>query len=160
MPSSAEPRAPQPPGSAPRHTLAGGCHCGNIRVQLELTGPPASYHPRACDCDFCRKHAAAYVSDNRGSLRIRIRDERQAGRYRQGSGTAELLVCRECGVLVGALYRDGGQLYAAVNARVIDRPGPFGAEQVVSPQTLTPPDRVKRWQDIWFADVSVVAAAA
>jgi len=140
------------------HTLSGGCHCGSIRVELALPQPPDTYHPRACDCEFCRKHGAAYVSDPQGSLRIRIADAQHAGRYRQGSGVAELLLCRNCGVLVGALYRADARLYGAVNARVIQPGASFGSEQPVSPRTLTASDKVRRWQDIWFADVSIVAA--
>jgi hypothetical protein len=100
--------------------VGGGCHCGNIRVELELTRTAGTYNPRACDCDFCRKHRAAYVSDPQGSLLILIRDERDSGRYAQGSGQAELLLCRNCGVLVSPLYRQAGRLYAAVNANIVE----------------------------------------
>lgn len=37
----------------------GGCHCGNIKVDVELAAAPETYHPRVCDCDFFRKHGAA-----------------------------------------------------------------------------------------------------
>src|SRR5450756_2542718 len=47
--------------------VSGGCHCGNITVDLELTAEPETYHPRVCDCDFCRKHGAASLSDTKGS---------------------------------------------------------------------------------------------
>jgi hypothetical protein len=138
------------------HVLSGGCHCGNVLVTVELTRTPGTYSPRACECDFCRKHGAAYVSDSQGALRIRVSDEQFAGRYRQGSGVAELLFCRNCGVLIGALYRGGQQLYGVVNAGVLDGRDGFGAEQPVSPQLLSPRDKVTRWQNIWFADVSIV----
>jgi hypothetical protein len=141
------------------YALSGGCHCGNIRVELSLARPPDSYHPRACDCDFCRKHGAAYVSDPHGSLAVHIGDETHAGRYRQGSGQAELLLCRRCGVLVGALYRADTRVYAAVNARVIEPAARFGAEQPVSPQTLEPRDKARRWQEIWFPSVRVTSGA-
>jgi hypothetical protein len=139
------------------HQLSGGCHCGNLRIELELPRSPASYNPRACDCDFCRKHGAAYVSDPQGSLLIRMRDEEQAGRYHQGSGQAELLLCRNCGVLVGAVYRRDGRLYAAANARVVDGGVRFGTEQAVSPKSLSAGDKAQRWCDIWFAQVTLVS---
>lgn len=134
--------------------LGGGCHCGNIRVELELTRTAGTYNPRACDCDFCRKHRAAYVSDPQGSLLILIRDERDCGRYAQGSGRAELLLCRNCGVLVGPLYPEAGRLYAAVNANVVEGVA-FGAQQPVSPRTLSADDKVKRWKEVWFSNVTV-----
>jgi hypothetical protein len=137
--------------------LRGGCHCGSIRVELDLTRSPESYHPRACDCDFCRKHAAAWVSDPKGSLRIR---SAQAAIYRQGSGQAELLLCGNCGVLVAALYRSGERLYAAVNVRAIEGGAGFGSEQPVSPQSLSGPQKAQRWCDLWFPKVDIAAVAA
>jgi hypothetical protein len=137
------------------YNLSGGCHCGNILLELELSQPPKTYSPRACDCTFCRKHGAAYISDAQGSLRIQIRAELDSRMYRQGSGLAECLLCANCGVLVGVLYRDDGQVYAAVNAKVIDVSDGFGDEHPVSPKTLTDSDKVKRWQNIWFPHVSL-----
>jgi hypothetical protein len=140
------------------HKVSGGCHCGNILVDLELARTPDTYDPRSCDCDFCRKHSASYVSDAQGSLVIRFKDERDSGRYRQGSGLAECLFCRNCGVLVGALYRSDKQLYATVNVRVIDGRVNFGSEQPVSPKQLSESEKLKRWQEIWFSNVIIVSA--
>ena len=139
--------------------MNGGCHCGNIAVEMTLVDMPDSYRPRACDCDFCRKHGASYVSDTRGSLMIRIRDERESNRYRQGSGSAECLLCRNCGVLVAILYRGDEQLYGAVNAAALATPTGFGPEQIVSPRILSESEKVTRWRDIWFADVQVTHGA-
>jgi hypothetical protein len=138
--------------------LSGGCHCGNLRLQVQLTCAPGDYTPRACDCNFCRKHGAAWVSDPKGSLRISVRDERELAKYAQGSGIAQLLLCRQCGVLVGAcLDQAGGLLYGVVNARVIDGDTPFGIAQAVSPHQLSADDKVRRWQQLWFSDVSIIA---
>jgi hypothetical protein len=138
------------------HKVNGGCHCGNIRLHIEFARAPDTYNPRACDCEFCRKHGASYVSDAQGSLLIRIKDERDVGRYRQGSGLADCLLCRNCGVVVGALYRRDGRVYATVNAKVVDTGVNFGAEQPVSPKRLSDSEKVERWLDIWFSNVSVV----
>jgi hypothetical protein len=139
--------------------LAGGCHCGNITVRVELEHAPDACAPRACDCEFCRKHGAAWVSDPRGSLSILIRDERDASRYAQGDRLAEMLLCRNCGVLVGALWREQ-RLYGVVNAAVLDAPVAFAAVQRVSPRTLPADAKTSRWQSIWFADVTVVTGEA
>lgn len=137
------------------HKVSGGCHCGNVRVDMELPREPGTYHPRACDCDFCGKHGAAYVSDPEGSLSIRIQDARNSGNYRQGSGVAECILCRNCGVLIGALYGSGGRMWGAINARIVENRTIFGKEQAVSPKTLTGNEKEKRWQDIWFANVTI-----
>lgn len=131
----------------------GGCYCGNIRSQASFSRELASYNPRACDCDFCRKHAAAYVSDPKGSLRLQIGNELEVNRFRQGSNTAEMLLCRTCGVLVGALYRESNRLFGAPNAKALDPRLSFGPEQGVSPKLLSPDQKVQRWRDIWFPDV-------
>jgi len=137
------------------HSASGGCHCGNIQLDLQLANAPASYQPRACDCAFCRKHGAAYISDAHGSLRVRIKDQRQSGRYRQGSELAEMLLCTHCGVLMGALYRAEGRIYATVNVRVIEGAESFGVEQAVSPKQLSPDAKVSRWKDLWFSSVEL-----
>jgi len=137
------------------HTLSGGCHCGALQVTASLSGPPKDYRPRECDCDFCRKHAAAYISDPRGSLRIAIGGERALTRYRQGSALAEMLLCRNCGVLVAAVYQDERVLYGVVNARILEQWPDFGAAQVVSPRTLSADQKVSRWRGLWFRDVNI-----
>lgn len=136
-------------------TVSGGCHCGNIRVQAQLTQAPAAYHPRACDCSFCRKHAAAWLSDPQGALHIGLVEERDVSRYRQGSGTAELLLCRLCGVLVAVLLSEDERRYAAVNSQALESGVEFGAPQTVSPQSLPQGEKVQRWRKLWFPDVSI-----
>src|SRR3979409_1959502 len=137
------------------HSVGGGCHCGNIRLDLQLANELGSYHPRACDCAFCHKHGAAYISDAQGSLRIRIHDQRRSRTYRQGSELAEMLLCTDCGVLVGALYRTEGRTYATVNVRVIEGAESFGIEQPVSPKKLSGDAKVARWKDLWFSSVEL-----
>jgi hypothetical protein len=63
-------------------------------------------------------------------------------------------------VLVGAVYRGEGRLYAAVNAPVLEGAARFGAPQPVSPKSLSDRDKAQRWREIWFSDVSVVTGAA
>jgi hypothetical protein len=137
------------------HPVSGGCYCGNIQLDLQLANAPASYQPRACDCGFCRKHGAAYISDAHGSLRVRIKDQRRSGRYRQGSELAEMLLCTHCGVLVGALYRAEGRIYATVNVRVIQGVESFGVEQAASPKQLSADAKVSRWKELWFPSVEL-----
>jgi hypothetical protein len=137
------------------HQVNGGCHCGNIQVALELARPPAAYTPRACDCDFCRKHGAAYISDAQGSLAIRIRERVASGKYRQAGGNADFLVCKNCGVLVAVCYQSAARLYAAVNVSIIDDQNQFAARQCASPKMLSDAEKVRRWEELWFANVSM-----
>ena len=135
--------------------VSGGCYCGNIQLTVTLSREPSAYAPRACDCDFCRKHGAAYVSDPQGVLRIQINHAAEVSRFRQGSNTAEMLLCRTCGVLVGAVFRDAGGLFGTLNAQALDCRAAFGAEQSVSPKLLPPQQKVQRWRDLWFQNVTL-----
>lgn len=134
--------------------VSGECHCGNIRIQLGLPNTPGGYNPRVCDCDFCTRHGAAYISDARGYLRLRIADPQQTGTSRQGDELAEMLHCSRCDALVGATYRGNGQILATVNARLIKGTA-FGAEQPVSPKNLSSSEKVLRWAQLWFRDVRI-----
>jgi hypothetical protein len=137
-------------------SLSGGCHCGILSVDVELLRDPGTYRPRVCDCDFCRRHGAAYVSDAEGSLRIRIKDEQVLTTYRQGSGQAEFLLCKRCGVMIGVLYRNAGRLYAVANTRAINTSVLFGPNQRVSPKTLSAEEKASRWRELWFSRVEGV----
>ena len=133
----------------------GRCHCGNIKLHLRFAGPLQDIRPRTCDCSFCRLHCASYVSDPRGSLRIEVAREPDLGRYKQGSELADMLICRRCGVFVGAEFQYEDCAYATINVRVLDGSLQFAAAQIVSPQKLSPAEKVARWQQLWFARVNI-----
>jgi hypothetical protein len=139
------------------HKLSGGCHCGNLRLEMALSRAPDSYAPRVCDCDFCVKHAAAYISDPQGSLSLKVDDASRLARYRQGSGQAEFLLCTGCGVLAAVVYEEAGRRYGAANVRAFQGE-PFGAAQAVSPKQLGPDEKTSRWQTVWFPEVSLSGA--
>ena len=84
----------------------GGCHCGNISVLFTTGIAPEDTVPRACQCDFCRKHNTSAVSDPAGKLAISVRDETLLSRYQFGLKAADFLICRECGVYVAAFMPD------------------------------------------------------
>ncbi len=82
---------------------SGGCHCGNIQVQVRLTRPPSDVLIRSCACPFCRSHGTRTVSDPAGQADVWASDWDLVQRYRFGSRTADYLLCRRCGVYVGAV---------------------------------------------------------
>lgn len=138
------------------YKVKGGCHCGNIRLDLDLSRASETYSPRACDCDFCRKHGASYISDPDGSVHIRVKGTQCLGKYRQGSGIADFLLCKRCGVVVGAIYEIDGQVFAAINSQVIEGGTTFGEVKSASPKTLTPTEKVNRWKANWFPNVTLI----
>ncbi len=98
----------------------GGCHCGNLRVRLRLTRPPLENRVRSCACSFCRTHATRTVSDAEGSFEVWADDWTLVEPYRFGSRTADYLVCRRCGVYVGAVCDTAAGTRAVANTNVLD----------------------------------------
>ena len=141
----------------PETIIDGKCHCGDIAVRLVLTKDPGSYEIRACDCSFCRMHGVAYVSDPEGQLGFDVSAPDSLGRYRQGAELADMLFCRRCGGLVGAVYETSQTILGVANARLFGVG--FGPEVTVSPRTLEPGAKADRWQQIWFRDVQITDAA-
>jgi hypothetical protein len=106
--------------------------------------------PRACDCDFCMRHRAAWVSDPEGSLRI-LGTGASMQRYRQGSGQAEFLLCLNCGVLVAVMARaEDRRRLGAANRNSFDPPACFGKETCVSPRLLAAGTKLARWTQAWM----------
>lgn len=132
--------------------IKGSCHCNNIRLNVSLSLPITSYAPRACDCDFCTKHGASYLSDREGVVSIEVDDKNFLGHYRQGSETADFILCQKCGVLIGVCYRMDHHLFMAVNSKVFGSTH-FGETISASPKKFSKEEKVKRWMEIWFSDV-------
>ena len=133
-----------------RITHEGGCHCGNLRWRFETPRTPGEFAPRACDCDFCSRHRAAWVSDSQGMLRVEVHHAAGLQRYRQGSQQAGFLICRDCGVLVAVVARSSdGRLLGAVNRYAFDRRDGFAEETTVSPRMLAADAKLDRWTHLW-----------
>ena len=103
----------------PMRAFDGGCHCGNLSLTFETAQAPAAFSVRACGCSFCRRHQTRTVADPAGRVTIAARDPAQLGRYRFGLKTTDFLVCRACGVYLGAVYRDADGAWALVNTPVL-----------------------------------------
>ena len=111
--------------------------------------------PRACDCSFCQKHGAAYVSDPAGRLCISVETADALRRYRQGSNAAEFLFCGHCGILVAVIFEHAAGTYGAVNARCLDAAARLGQSVSASPQQLSAGDKVDRWLRLWIPNVEL-----
>lgn len=133
--------------------IKGGCHCGNVIFVIDTALRPGDFEPRACDCGFCTKHRASWLSDPKGKLVVSVRDESGISKYRQGSGSAEFMLCRECGVLLGAFHDDGGTVLGAVNSKAVEGAPAFAEEVTVSPRLLEETRKISRWRTIWFNQV-------
>jgi hypothetical protein len=108
----------------------GGCHCGNLQVEVTLSRPPAENVVRSCACSFCRSHGTRTVSDPGGQVEIRANDWSLVERYRFGSRTADYLLCRRCGVYVGAVCQTAAGLRAVLNTLCLKDRAAFSQEAI------------------------------
>lgn len=86
-------------------------------MRLESAAPLT---PRACQCQFCRRHGARTVSDPDGRVELKLGPEAQ--RYRFATETTDYLICGRCGVYVGAVAAIEGRTFATLNLNVFDDP--------------------------------------
>ncbi len=131
---------------------AGGCHCGAIGYVYRTSSPPAEWSVRACQCLFCRAHDAWSTSDPDGSLQLHHRDSAQLQRYRFGLRTADFLVCRTCGVYIGAVIETPRGAFAIINVRTLSADSESGDFSVPVPMTYDTEDtgsRVARRESYW-----------
>jgi hypothetical protein len=98
---------------------SGGCHCGNISVQLHLSLAPEQMPLRSCSCAFCRAHGTRTLSDRDGLADITAADWSLVEKYRFGSRTADYIFCRRCGVYVGAVCETSSGLRAVINTNCL-----------------------------------------
>lgn len=138
-------------------TMQGSCYCGNITFSAGLTAPAESYEPRACDCDFCMKHGAAWMTDAQGTLEISVKDGSKLSKFRQGSESADFLSCAKCSVLVAVVYNESSVNYGAINSRAVTGVQ-FLPSKTVSPKKLAAQDKTARWKEIWFKNVRITMA--
>src|SRR5499427_6861889 len=97
----------------------GGCHCGNMRVRLQLSRRPHEVALRSCACSFCRMHATRTVADHAGLFEVWADDWSLVEPYRFGSRTEDYLVCRRCGAYVGAVSETAAGWRAVVNVNCL-----------------------------------------
>ena len=96
----------------------GGCHCNAIGYQFETALAPTNWSIRACQCAFCRAHGALSTSDPDGRVTFTL-GSADLHRYRFALRTADFLLCKKCGVYVGAVIDVADKRYAIINTRTL-----------------------------------------
>lgn len=100
----------------------GTCHCGAVGYLFRTVLPPGGWTLRACQCSFCRAHAVVTTSDPDGTLEFVTRDADALHRYRFGLHTADFLICRNCGVYIGAMMRAAQGRFGIINLHALRAP--------------------------------------
>jgi len=128
----------------------GGCHCGVLKVVYRTDIDPENWPLRHDGCSFCRRHGVVGTSDPTGEVAFEIDDDSKVRRYRFAHGTAEFLVCGQCGVFVAALTDTPDGARAVANARVLDGVSlNFNAVTALSFDDETPIQRAVRRARNW-----------
>jgi hypothetical protein len=105
---------------------------------------------RACQCSFCRAHAARCTSDPNGSVRFHLAKPEALVRYRFALRTAEFLVCGICGVYLAAVLRSERGTFATVNLNALTRTVPdLPPAEPVSYESEAGEQRVARRESRW-----------
>jgi hypothetical protein len=128
----------------------GACHCGAISYVFRTALPVARWTVRECQCTFCRTHASLTTADPAGSIEFRVGRPDALHLYRFGLGTADFMLCRNCGTYLGARFTSPAGSYAIVNLRAL-HPLPPGlpAARAVTYDAESPEARIARREAQW-----------
>ena len=132
------------------HTFEGGCHCAALGFSLQTALPVPRWSVRACQCGFCRAHAARTTSDPSGRLAFRVNEGAALRRYRFGLMTADFLLCRRCGVYLGAQIETARGAFGIINTRsLLPVPAGLPAAATADYGAESTSDRVARREQRW-----------
>jgi len=131
-------------------SFAGDCHCGALGFSFATALPVSAWRVRACQCGFCRAHAARTTSDPSGRLVFQVNHGEALQRYRFGLRTADFLLCRRCGVYLGAQLATARGAFAIINTRAL-RPLPAGLPGATAADygAESAGDRIARREQRW-----------
>ncbi len=132
-----------------RSEYQGSCHCGAIGYRYRTDIAPEQWSIRACQCSFCRAHDALSASDPAGSIEFTVANPKLLNRYRFGLRTADFLLCRECGVYVGALIETENGQFGMINTHGLLQSPEMLAAQPMSYDSEDVGARVSRREKRW-----------
>jgi hypothetical protein len=95
------------------------CHCGALSASYRTTIATSSWPMRLCQCAFCRAHGATSTSDPAGELTFAAAESALLQRYQFGTRSADFLICRACGVFMGAVMTIDSRRWGVLNVRTV-----------------------------------------
>lgn len=128
----------------------GQCFCGAIGFTYTSDVPPPDWPIRACQCRFCRAHDALSTSDTGGTLAFETAEPRYLQRYRFAMKTADFLLCRNCGVYIGAVITTPAGRWGIINTHALDPvPDNIADVQPISYDKEDSSGRIARREERW-----------
>jgi hypothetical protein len=105
--------------------LIGGCHCGAVRFEAEVAGPPIA--ALDCNCSVCRMTGFMHIVVPHDRFEL-IAGRDALSSYRFGTGAAQHLFCRNCGIK--SFYQPRSHPDAwSINANCLDHPVELAIER-------------------------------
>lgn len=95
--------------------LIGSCHCGAVRLSVQLQDGFAT--ARRCDCSYCARRGAIVVSARLDDVTI-LQGAENLQLYQWGTRTAKHWFCKTCGIYTHHQRRSNPQLYG-VNVAIL-----------------------------------------
>jgi len=132
------------------NTYSGSCHCGSIGYMYFTAVPPEEWSIRSCQCAFCRAHDALSTSDPQGRIAFSTADPSLLQRYRFALKTADFLLCRRCGVYIGAVIEAASGRFGIINTHSLTPvPENIAAVAPISYDSEDTSGRVTRREGRW-----------
>ena len=100
--------------------IKGQCHCGNIWFEFYTNIKLSNLPVRRCQCEFCKLHGAATARDPNGTAKMFVTDLDSLKLYRFATESTEFVICKNCGVYVGAVLADGERKVATLNMNLTE----------------------------------------
>jgi len=98
------------------HQAEGGCHCGAVRFRFTL--PSLEVDLLDCNCSMCAKTGFLHLIVPHGDFEL-LSGQAELSSYRFGTGAAEHLFCKACGIK--SFYQPRSHPHAwSVNFRCLD----------------------------------------
>jgi len=136
--------------------LVGGCHCGALRIRFAATRASHTLGVRVCSCSFCEPRRLRWTSDPRGSVEITIERVAEVGRYRFGTETADVVLCRRCGFILAAVTH-AEPVRAVVNVDALDQRATFAEAEPIELGGESVEARLERRAGAWTPATVTVA---
>ena len=128
----------------------GQCFCGSIGYEYQTAIAAGEWSIRACQCAFCRAHNALSTSDPAGTLRFHAANPDNLQRYRFAMRTADFLLCRECGVYIGAVIETDLGRFGIINTHSLKvTPADIAAVEPMTYDSEDKQGRVGRREERW-----------